>query len=366
MSLITRCPACGTMFKVVADQLKIAQGWARCGHCAEVFDASAQLQTAEPAPPLEAPSAPPAPVVQAPVEPPVPDSVPDPAPSPIIPSEDAASASTAQAPASITPAEDPADFDPAGWKQALLQREQLLIAPPLVSKSAPDEPPASAEPPQTLKPARETDEPGVFAADDADLAGSHDEVLAEQQVSFVLEARRKEFWKKPLVRVLLTVLLLALSSLLLLQWTVQHKDQLAAREPRLVPALKLLCAGLQCQIRPPRQIESLVIDSSTFNKTGSDSYRLSFTLKNSGDMALEVPSLELTLTDTQDHAIVRRVLLPAQFGVTAATLAAGSELAGVVSLKVSGDAALAGSSAPPAASSLPLRVAGYRILAFYP
>ena len=32
------------MFKVVADQLKIAQGWVRCGQCGEVFDASGQLQ----------------------------------------------------------------------------------------------------------------------------------------------------------------------------------------------------------------------------------------------------------------------------------------------------------------------------------
>ncbi|MEO7953600.1 MAG: zinc-ribbon domain-containing protein, partial [Polaromonas sp.] len=47
MSLITRCPACGTMFKVVADQLKIAQGWVRCGQCGEVFDASGQLQTGD-------------------------------------------------------------------------------------------------------------------------------------------------------------------------------------------------------------------------------------------------------------------------------------------------------------------------------
>src|SRR6476620_10869997 len=43
MSLITRCPACGTMFKVVADQLKVSQGWVRCGQCAEVFDATVHL-----------------------------------------------------------------------------------------------------------------------------------------------------------------------------------------------------------------------------------------------------------------------------------------------------------------------------------
>jgi predicted Zn finger-like uncharacterized protein len=43
MSLITSCPACGTMFRVVADQLKISEGWVRCGHCSEVFDASKHL-----------------------------------------------------------------------------------------------------------------------------------------------------------------------------------------------------------------------------------------------------------------------------------------------------------------------------------
>ena len=32
------------MFKVVPDQLRISEGWVRCGHCAEVFDASAHLQ----------------------------------------------------------------------------------------------------------------------------------------------------------------------------------------------------------------------------------------------------------------------------------------------------------------------------------
>jgi len=43
MSLITSCPACGTMFRVVPDQLKISEGWVRCGHCSEVFDASKHL-----------------------------------------------------------------------------------------------------------------------------------------------------------------------------------------------------------------------------------------------------------------------------------------------------------------------------------
>ncbi|WP_371414399.1 zinc-ribbon domain-containing protein [Acidovorax sp. 1608163] len=48
MSQITRCPACSTQFKVVADQLRISEGWVRCGNCAEVFDASEFLMPAPP------------------------------------------------------------------------------------------------------------------------------------------------------------------------------------------------------------------------------------------------------------------------------------------------------------------------------
>lgn len=43
MTQITRCPSCGTRFKVVADQLRISQGWVRCGICQNVFDASLDL-----------------------------------------------------------------------------------------------------------------------------------------------------------------------------------------------------------------------------------------------------------------------------------------------------------------------------------
>ena len=43
MSLATRCTACGTIFRVVQDQLRVSEGWVRCGRCAEVFDAREQL-----------------------------------------------------------------------------------------------------------------------------------------------------------------------------------------------------------------------------------------------------------------------------------------------------------------------------------
>lgn len=43
MSLITRCPTCETLFRVVPDQLRVSEGWVRCGQCDEIFDASLHL-----------------------------------------------------------------------------------------------------------------------------------------------------------------------------------------------------------------------------------------------------------------------------------------------------------------------------------
>ncbi|MCZ8388435.1 DUF3426 domain-containing protein [Achromobacter xylosoxidans] len=43
MALTTRCPQCGTSFKVVPDQLRVRNGLVRCGACATVFDGRACL-----------------------------------------------------------------------------------------------------------------------------------------------------------------------------------------------------------------------------------------------------------------------------------------------------------------------------------
>jgi predicted Zn finger-like uncharacterized protein len=43
LSLATRCPSCGTAFRVVQDQLKVSEGWVRCGNCQDVFNALESL-----------------------------------------------------------------------------------------------------------------------------------------------------------------------------------------------------------------------------------------------------------------------------------------------------------------------------------
>lgn len=367
MSLITRCPACGTMFKVVTDQLKVSQGWVRCGQCAEVFDASMHLLPGETA------SLPPsifiadeAPALQAPSLPevvPQPEALQQPPHAPAE-SEWAPARSFADR-TSLAPAASESDgaaqgsaedFDPAAWKRALDERQQDETGALDVDAPSVDAPPSL---PKLMRTEAAEDESGFDPADGEEPEESPD-------VSFVRDARRKAFWRKPWVRGSLGLLSLGLLAVLLMQWVLHQKDNLAALEPRLTPLLQALCGRLQCDIRPPRHIESLVIDGSSFNRIGPDAYRLSFTLKNTGSIALAMPSLEVTLTDGQDQAVLRRVLLPAQFGAGTATLAARAELTGAVSMKVTGEGNRALSPSSSSEPSAPLRVAGYRILAFYP
>ena len=395
------------MFKVVADQLKVSQGWVRCGHCAEVFDGSKHLLPREAS--AGAPFIVAKPSSDLDISPPDEVALPA-APDAAVALEDTnptlteagtaeaqetvglqgrrawpfsrwGSGKRAHADAAPVPDSDAvdssADFDPASWKEAL-QKRQLqedgaitvflalgsskgLTRPPSDFVGLAEEGPVADEPPRRPDLVRKATVPDAGFDEEPD-ALQEPTAKPENEVSFVRDAERRDFWKRPLLRGMLTGFSLVLALLLGLQWVIQQKDSLAASEPRLDAALRVLCEALGCQIESPRRVESLVIDSSTFNKIAPDTYRLSFVLKNTGSVPLEMPALEVTLTDTQDQAVVRRVLLPTQFGVDTGLLAARAEVAGVVSLRVSGDAGRP--SSPSGANSL--RVAGYRVLAFYP
>ncbi len=173
---------------------------------------------------------------------------------------------------------------------------------------------------------------------------------AAEDVSFVKAARRRAFWRKPLVRSGLVVLGLGLATALAAQVAVHERNRLAAVAPQLRPLLLALCEPLGCELAPLRQIAEVVIDSSSFNKARGDSYVLAVTMKSRSTVALEMPAVELTLTDAQDQPVLRRVLLPAEMGAPQ-ELAAGGEWSASVSVLVTTGGA---------------RVAGYRLLAFYP
>jgi len=185
------------------------------------------------------------------------------------------------------------------------------------------------------------------AADDDDDAEDQE---SDPEVSFVLAARRKAFWRKPVVRMALGLVFFISLLGLALQIAVQERDRIAALDARTRPWLVKLCEPLRCELAPVRQIADVVIDSSSFNKARGDSYQLALTMKSSATIPLAMPAVELTLTDAQDQPVLRRVLLPTDMAAPAELPAKGEWGTSVSVLVTTGGA----------------RVAGYRLLAFYP
>jgi predicted Zn finger-like uncharacterized protein len=354
MSLITRCPSCGTMFKVVADQLKVSEGWVRCGHCDDVFDATANLQReAVPAPQPAAPAAAVAVTAPLPAAAVSPDAAPQASAEQPRQAEDKGGPS--KAPSGPNPAQpakavegegfpssihsEVGDEDIAGFanSEELANEARALRADPL-------------------------DQPFEVRRADADVRNSGvrgqtqpaplEFADALDDLSFVRQARRKAFWRRPSIRAGLLLVGLILAALLALQIAWQDRDRLAAAEPALRPWLLKLCEVAYCTIGPPRRIEAIAIDSSSFNKLRADTFRLNVALKNRATTEVAMPALELTLTDSQDQAVIRRVLPASEFAGGTTTLQPGAEWSTSLVLAVSGSAGA--------------RVAGYRVLAFYP
>lgn len=316
MSLITRCPSCETLFKVVPDQLRVSEGWVRCGQCKDIFDAALHLVPATPAPQL--------PLAQQ-LE--LPDAL-----------------------TGLDTTESPV-LDGTRVDEVLsVPMASLLELDGLDESEAPVEALDIS-----LLLASTVTAPGLTAVD-----GGGDEVESElesefeaAEVSFLQKNEESTVWRKPVMRATLVLLSLVLLLGLLGQMVLHERDRIVALEPGLRPLLLAVCVPLNCVLSPLRRIESIVIDSSSFSRIQGDAYRLNFTVKNAANTPLAVPAIELTLTDLTDQPVVRRVLLPAELGVKSDSLAAGAEWPISLPLAIK---AVATSD----------QIAGYRLLTFYP
>lgn len=289
------------MFKVVPDQLRISGGWVRCGQCDEVFDASSNLQD-----PQQAEAQPPEPVD---IELDVPEA----------------------------PADETTVRDSVPEQQASVDATPTLLDPVL------DEMPAW-EPASFFRSDAETDE----------LTGAQSESVEPPAPSFMREADDRTTLAAHSRRRFVGLLAASLLGLaLLMQLLVHERDRIAATAPGFKPVLEAVCVPMQCSVAPLRQIESVLIDSASFNKLRADVYRLNLTLKNAAATDVALPAIELSLTDAQDQALMRRVFLAGELGMSSDVLAAGSEstVSLALGIKTNGNAE---------------RIAGYRVLAFYP
>ena len=437
MSLVTRCPACGTTFKVVRDQLRISDGWVRCGRCSEVFDATLALQETSdpapesraPAPPIETPASAPSPTMpkQEEVAPPSEDSGHDVDETDFLDDEHEtepppAEPQIAEPPvAELLPPEAPrkpearAKSDPlpfAGvvtdepWPEApasMVEADPHVVPPypslppfPNIDLSLPVSPPIGREA-RRAEPARleAKSAPATMAEDDAAnvqlqkalrraraksakiarakargeeraaresapvvlAASEHEPVpdIPRRLPRFVAAAEGAAFWERIGVRRALVGVAALAAVFLVMQVLHQERDLIAARQPSMRPVLAAVCGLTGCELSALRQIGDITIDGASFarEKVG-DAYRLNFTLRNAAPVPLAMPAVELSLLDTQERAVVRRVLMPSEFGAPS-VLPARAERTASLPLALGG----------PEAAALP-PVAGFHLLAFYP
>ncbi len=322
MSLATRCTACGTIFRIVEDQLRVSDGWVRCGRCAEIFDARELLFDIEQETPPPWPAAfvpPPAPVMPAPLPPPPPVQQP-PAPEP-----------SWMPPPEPEPRIDPL---PTGWPPADDLRQE-----PRWEDEPRDLPPEASQPASAPEPALLASEPMPDTP-----------VAAPAPVpEFMRRAETAARWRRPGVRLALVAVSLMLTLLLLLQIAVHFRHALAALHPPLRAGLQGLCSVAGCEVQAWQRIEALSIDSTSLNPLGSAGYKLNLTLRNKTAVDVAPPSLELSLTDASGAPLARRVIAPEALQPPLQRVSADSEQALSFSFSTGNQ-----------------RVSGYSVIAFYP
>lgn len=294
--MLTCCPACTTSFRVTPEQLKVRAGKVRCGKCQTVFNALDSLVE-------QPPEAATAPVITAVLPPVTPEILPSLAPA------IAAAAAPAQ----------PAEI------KVPLPEVDILLEPPSPNLAATN-PEAQEEPSTEEAPAEEI----VAAAEPASPEAVRDAAVA---VGLVAARETTEIpgynkWAEGAFTTPISVsvptshpvwpfVLVALLLILSLAGQVAHyyRAELAVTTPSLRPLLESACALLDCEIPLPRHVELISIESSDLqvDPAQGGALTLSATLKNRAGYAQAWPSLEITLTDVQDTAVLRRVLQPAEY-----------------------------------------------------
>ncbi len=321
MSLATRCTACGTIFRIVEDQLRVSDGWVRCGRCAEIFDARELLFD------IERDAPPPWPTQFAPV------AAPEPLPPPPPPAPAPPAAPVFEPPQPWMPPPDPEpriDALPTGWPSSDIARHEPRWV---------DEDSAAAPLPPVPAP-----EPSAVMATEPALAG-----MAPVVPEFMRRAESSARWSRPGVRLALAVVTLLLAVLLTLQVLLHFCNAIAALHPPLRDSLTALCSVAGCEIKPWKRIEALSIDATSLNPIGSGSYKLNLALRNKTGVDVAAPSVELSLTDANGAPMARRVLGPEAMNPALTQVNAESEQSLSLVFSTGGQ-----------------RVSGYSVNIFYP
>ncbi|NTV68870.1 MAG: DUF3426 domain-containing protein [Azonexaceae bacterium] len=359
----TRCPVCGTVFRVTTEQLRLRAGKVRCGHCQVVFNAFDALVSEDHEPLIETPS-----IEEHVVEETLPceePALPEPDVSLVEPEVDApvvisnapladwtedlpGEAINESLPNDIPPSDQteqpvhavPEDFSPVAAEphaEEPATAEEELIQEPLAE-------PLLESPEESTEAARLA---GLVASRELPDTASSNRWSAGTLASnglggFDNESNQRAVWPFVLVAALLLIGLLG-------QLLFYFRTDISLRFPGTVGLYEF--AGVDIPL--PRNSALVSIETSDLQSDNARGlFVLQATLKNRAGYAQAWPALELSLTDTNDAVVSRRVMYAADYlppGTTSDAFPANGEMA----VKLWVEAKESGAS-------------GYRLYIFYP
>lgn len=344
MALATKCPQCSALFRVVADQLKLRGGLVRCGQCRAVFDAIGSLTYVDDAALAQTRT------ITALTKP-----LPAPAASP------RASRTEPTAPSRRGPRTRPAPADTGPSKQALGPATTLRIAPTAPATLANLSLRRSAPlPAATTDRKHESDNekrhsrskrqraiqeeaeavlgvptliaPGGRERVDAASIVDGIEVIEVAALPGATEARPALSTRAPAseeepefiragdsnVRRGFSIIFgggsMLLGALIALQLAVIFRAELLARVPQARGPLVQLCVVFGCTVGWPTQVDQLaVIGSELQTIPGTDVLELTAVVRNRAGFRQALPAVEVTLTDSLNRPIARKVFTPADY-----------------------------------------------------
>jgi predicted Zn finger-like uncharacterized protein len=284
MALATTCPSCNTSFKVLPDQLKLRRGAVRCGVCQHVFSGLDHLRYIPDGAKANAAGTP----IPASVAARIAKDADEPN-APAVTEEDLKTAmfmpETVFAPTTqVDP--NPGTSVPTNIP-ASIQAQGASTSPPPVSIEDLLHEKAIGDAAIMRAPA-----PSVDETDAIDYFGQGKRTRGFTGRGWLLQS------------MVLALLLLVF----IVQMIIGFRDKIVARNPASKPALLALIQPLGLEIKPPRSIEALTIESFELRASPDpDVFSVSALLRNQRPHSVQWPAMELTLTNGQGAMIVRRV-----------------------------------------------------------
>jgi predicted Zn finger-like uncharacterized protein len=337
MALATKCPQCGALFRVVADQLKLRGGLVRCGQCRAVFDAigsltyidDAALTQTRTVSALTKPLAAPAP---APAPPPVAN----------VGESSAAAARQVLGPATtlrITPGApatlagtlaaraEPASTARSDERVSIRQRAKAAARRRAVATEPPREAHLSeAGVPTLLAPeiARQPASPPLAEGIEVvELAPPpRDDYVAtvgadDSEPEFIRPQRRDRRG----FSIVFGGGTLLLALLAATQLAVIFRGDVLAHWPQARLLMVDLCSVFRCTVSWPTRPDQLAVMGSELQSLpGTDVLELTAVIRNRAAFRQALPALEVTLTDTRNQALARKAFAPADYLASAGEL----------------------------------------------